>query len=144
MPIQSVQYPPVSYLPLFCKFLYKYESLRNYRSVESFERVKNGYIARIGQIIGGTKRVLLHQTISEMENFNRASVNGEVMFITGNAKIELDFIRHIRNSIAHGLLKKAGKYFIIEDYTNQSRRNLSAYGKIEAKKIKELLETYIN
>lgn len=144
MPSPIVQYPPASYLPLFCKFLYKYDSLRNYRSVERFEHVKNGYIARIGQIIGGTKRVLLHQTISEMEYFNRTSVNEEVVFITGNAKIELDFIRHIRNSIAHGLLKKSGKYFIIEDYTNQSRRNLSAYGKIKTTKIKELLETYIN
>ena len=58
--------------------------------------------------------------------------------------MELELIRHIRNSIAHGLLKQSGKFFIIEDYTKQSRKNLSAYGKIKTTKIKELLEAYIN
>lgn len=140
----SVQYPPVTYQSLFCRFLYKYDSLRNFRSAESFERVKNGFIAQVDQIIGSKNKMLLHRTLAELKDFNKTFVKGEVIYLSGNAKIELDLIRHLRNSIAHGLLRLSGKFFIIEDYNDHSRRNLSAYGKIKTTKIKDLLENYIN
>lgn len=137
-------YPSQDYLILFCRFLYKYRTLQKVSDRDkSFEKEKPGFVAFFKQTIGSTKKKLIKKTKEDMKSMTKKSLSEEIIYYTGSVSLTLDFIRHLRNSIAHGLIESSGNYFIIYDYYDKNEKDLSAIGKIGKEKIKSILERYI-
>lgn len=72
-----------------------------------------------------------------LNNLPKVNTSTFVFYVSSNTKC-IDFLRHLRNSIAHDNLsydKKVGK-FILYDY--DSKDNRTAFGKIERSKLMSL------
>lgn len=70
----------------------------------------------------------------ELNDELKANTSTFVFYVSSNTKC-IDFLRHLRNSIAHDnlLYDKKTKKFILHDY--DSKHNLTAYGNIEHNKL---------
>lgn len=63
------------------------------------------------------------------------------IYFTYNTSICVDFIRHVRNAFAHGLLSKEKNNYIIQDLY---KRKYTAYGRISQKLLPELISVLEN
>jgi len=73
----------------------------------------------------------------ELNNELKGNTSTFVFYVSSNTKC-IDFLRHLRNSIAHDnlLYDNKTKKFILHDY--DSKHNFTAFGKIEHSKLMSL------
>lgn len=137
---KTVIYPPKDYQASFCRFLFRYGQLEGIKTDKALNAAMGrGFIGTFNTIIGKTSKILITKKEEEMECINPHNCVGEVIYYTCSKTKSIDFLRHLRNSIAHGNIHKEGKYFLIEDFKGKKR---SACGRIESNKIKKLIEEY--
>lgn len=79
---------------------------------------------------------------AELMNLGQPLTSNIVYYVSNKSKC-IDLLRHIRNAIAHDLLKydKAKKQFYMWDYNMHGK--LTAYGRIDANKLYEVLDVVL-
>lgn len=133
---------PKNYKELCIDFLYRYSELANVRTNEELnKRVKNLSKDVIKIIPYGDISLL---TKTELQNYKGTELKNESIYCTncGGSSKPIAFLRHLRNAIAHGNLNQEGKFFILEDWDNNNKTNITAIGKFDKTKIKQILELF--
>lgn len=131
-----------NYKELCIDFLYRYSELANIRTNEELnKRVKN-LSKDVIKIIPYDEISLL--TKKELQKYKGTDLKDESIYCTdcsGSSK-PIAFLRHLRNAIAHGNLNQEGKFFVLEDWDNNNKTNITAIGKFDKTKIKHILELF--
>lgn len=140
---KKVIYPPKDYQAPFCRFIFRYGQLEGIKTDKTLNTAMGrGFTGTLNNIIGKSRSILITKTRKEMEKVNLHNCIGEILYYTCSDTKSISLLRHLRNSIAHGNIHQDGKYFIIKDYYNSKNKKLSAYGKIQIEKIREIVNEY--
>lgn len=83
------------------------------------------------------------EKISKLKKYKNMNLSNEIIYCTGKSKV-ISFLRHLRNSIAHGYLREKGNYFILEDWDDSKKTNLTAKGRFTQKRIENVLNLFIS
>lgn len=133
---------PKNYKELCIDFLYGYSKLANIKTNEELNNKVKNISKDIIKIIPYHDISIL--TKKELQNYKGSDLKEESIYCTdcsGSSK-PIAFLRHLRNAIAHGNLNQHGKFFILEDWDNNNKTNITAIGKFDKTKIKQILELF--
>ena len=86
--------------------------------------------------------MIILESKADLKKYENTNLPGEVIHCTGKSK-PISFLRHLRNAIAHGYLKEDGNYFVVEDWDDEKKTNLTAKGRFTKKRIEDVLDLLI-
>ena len=131
---------PKNYKEFCLDYLYGYSSLSTIKTNSELDKKVKNLSKEIIKIIPYSEITLL--TKKELQMYKDNNLVEECLYCTdcGGCTKPIALLRHLRNAIAHGNLNQDGKYLIIEDWDNDNKTNLTAIGKFDKTKIKQLLE----
>lgn len=124
-------------------YLYGYSNISLIKTNGELDKKVKNLSSNIINIIPYNEIILLTKT--KLQNYINYNFSGECIYCTncGVSSKPIAFLRHLRNSIAHGNLHQDGKFFIMEDWDDDKHSNLTAIGKFEKTKIKKVLELLV-
>ena len=146
------QYPEESLLPLFYKFIYRYECLgiKNLtdkqikdavakNSLQNFEIALNT-IKKTGKSMSPRDNKEIISLFNEYQKGKQPK--GEFFFEKPTKKATLwnSILYHLRNSLAHAEFKDVGEYYRILDYDGT---RLSAFGFVSKSVLLQLLKSFV-
>lgn len=134
---------PRNYKEICLDYLYGYSNISSIKTNGELDKKVKNLSRNIIKIIPYDEIFLL--TKAELQNYKNYNFSSECIYCTssGARSKPIAFLRHLRNSIAHGNLHQDGKFFVMEDWDDEKHSNLTAIGKIEKTKIKEVLELLV-
>jgi hypothetical protein len=121
---------------LFYEFLNCYENnLKQLKNDKSFGIIAKEFKTRLGEFnininVVSKGKVPLFNSINSNEIFMTSSKNSQM----------ISFLRHLRNSIAHCLLKRVDSKYQISDKIGQT---LAMNGNVNAQYLKDLINLFI-
>lgn len=130
---------PKNYKELCMDFLYRYSELETIKTNEELDK-------RIKNLSNDIIKIIPYNEISfltkkELQNYKNMNLKDDSMFCTScNSTKPIAFLRHLRNAIAHGNLNQEGNFFVLKDWDNGKKSNITAIGKFDKTKIKQILE----
>ena len=131
---------PKNYKEFCLDYLYVYSGLSAIKTNSELDKKNKNLSKEIIKIIPYNEITLL--TKKELQMYKDNILAEEYLYCTdcGGCTKPIALLRHLRNAIAHGNLNQDGKYLIIEDWDTDNKNNLTAIGKFDKTRIKQLLE----
>lgn len=148
---ENFQYPDENIIPIFYKFIYKYESLDvktlsdkqikdfvSNSSLADFEKAL-AIIQKIGQCHKVRDNKAIYSMFNEYQGGKMPTLEFHFEKRTKKATFLNSLLFHLRNTLAHAGFKEEGNYYKIVDYDDM---RLSAFGYIDKSVFMQLLVTF--
>lgn len=144
-------YPDETIIPLFYKFIYKYEKLdvKTLSDKQIKENISSSMLAdfestlsiikKTGQCYDVRNNTAINNIFNEYQNGKTAEAEFRFEKRTKKATFMNSILFHVRNTLAHAGFKDVGNYYKIIDYDDM---RLSAFGFIEKSVFLKLLSTF--
>lgn len=104
---------------LFYDYLLCYE--QNIKKLKS-NKEDNTLISKFNDLIVEFNIKLIGRTIDQISNTKESE---NIIYMTRSKSIPLDFLRHLRNCLAHVNIEKNGDNYILKDFKNKSVKTMS-------------------
>lgn len=79
---------------------------------------------------------------NQLNNYNMEELNKHIYYTSSNkSNKNHSVLRHLRNTIAHGLIEKDEKYILIRDFW---KKKPSAVGRLKINKVMTLINSIVN
>lgn len=147
----NFQYPDENIIPIFYKFIYKYESLDvktlsdkqikdfvSNSSLADFEKAL-AIIQKIGQCHKVRDNKAIYSMFNEYQGGKMPTLEFHFEKRTKKATFLNSLLFHLRNTLAHAGIKEEGNYYKIVDYDDM---RLSAFGYIDKSVFMQLLVAF--
>ena len=148
---ENFQYPDENIIPIFYKFIYKYESLdvktlsdkqiKDFVSNLSFADFEKALaiIQKTGQCHKVRDNKVIYSMFNEYQGGKMPTSEFHFEKRTKKATFLNSLLFHLRNTLAHAGFKEEGNYYKIVDYDDM---RLSAFGYIDKRVFMQLLVTF--
>lgn len=132
---------PKNYKEFCLDYLYSYSDISAIKTNRELDKKVNNLSKEVIKIIPYNEITLL--TKNELQLYkDKNFVDCVCCTDCGGSTKPIALLRHLRNAIAHGNLNQNGKYFVLEDWDNNNKTNLTAIGKFDKVRIKKILELF--
>ena len=133
---------PKNYKVLCLDFLYAYSELATIKTNKELDKKRKNLSKNIIKIISYEEITML--TKRELQAYKGTNLDAECILCTQWEKCSkpIALLRHLRNAIAHGRLNQNGKYLELEDWDDEKKTNITAWGMFDKTRIKRILELF--
>lgn len=130
--------PPEKYQKKFLKYLFWYSSIDDIAKNEDLNTIYKNLPKRLRKILPNGSIVL--PTKKELNNMTSFDFSSDRLYGTrwNDCSQPIAFLRHLRNSIAHGYIQQSGKKWLIDD--ENEKGEITAKGVINISTIDSLFD----